>query len=83
VLQGAVDVESELNTDYLAELFADYFYVVKVEDETKLSVNYSDYEKDESLKGEFIRMVLASDLGEVQKSEVIRCGLMALSGEEI
>jgi hypothetical protein len=69
--------------DYLTELFSDYFYLVKVVDETKISVKYSDYEKDESLKGEFIRMVLASDLGEEQKSEVIRCGLMALSGEEI
>jgi DNA repair exonuclease SbcCD nuclease subunit len=83
LLQGSVDVECELNIDYLAELFSDYFYFVKVEDGTKISVNYSDYEKDESLKGEFIRMVLASDLEEVQKSEVIRCGLMALSGEEI
>jgi DNA repair exonuclease SbcCD nuclease subunit len=83
LLQGEVDVECELNVDYLTELFSDYFYLVKVVDETKISVKYSDYEKDESLKGEFIRMVLASDLGEEQKSEVIRCGLMALSGEEI
>jgi DNA repair exonuclease SbcCD nuclease subunit len=83
VLQGAVDVETELSTAYLTELFSEYFYVVKVDDETTISVAYSDYEKDESLKGEFIRMVLASDLEEEQKSEVIRCGLMALAGEEI
>ena len=36
-----------------------------------------------SLKGEFIRMVLGSDMTEEQKSEVIRCGISALSGEEI
>ena len=35
------------------------------------------------LKGEFIRMVLGSDMTEEQKSEVIRCGISALSGEEI
>ena len=40
-------------------------------------------EKDASLKGEFIRMVLGSDMTEEQKSEVIRCGISALSGEEI
>lgn len=83
VLQGELDVECELNVDYLTELFAGYFYFVKIEDETRLSVHYSDYEKDESLKGEFIRMVMASDMEQEQKSEVIRCGLMALAGEEI
>ena len=40
-------------------------------------------ENDASLKGEFIRMVLGSELSEEQKAEVIRCGILALSGEEI
>lgn len=83
VLCGELDVECELNTDYLSELFSDYYYCVRLEDETKLRVNYREYEKDESLKGEFIRMVLGSELDEERKSEVIRCGIMALSGEEI
>jgi len=46
-------------------------------------VNYKDYEKDASLKGEFIRMVSASDLTEEEKSQVIRAGILALQGEEI
>lgn len=83
VLQGEVDVECEINVDYIQETFADYFYFEKVCDETKVLVKYSDYEKDISLKGEFIRMVLNSDLDEEQKSEIIRCGIQALSGEEI
>lgn len=83
VLTGPLDVECELNMEYLSELFEDYFYCVKLENRTKLSVNYHDYEKDESLKGEFIRTVLESDLTEKRKTEVIRCGLMALAGEEI
>ena len=41
------------------------------------------FEKDASLKGEFIRMVLGSELSQEQKAEVIRCGILALSGEEI
>ena len=41
-----------------------------------------DVKKDESLKGEFIRMVYASDLDEKMKPEVIRMGIQALSGEE-
>ncbi len=83
VLCGELDVECELNLDYLSELFADYYYYVRLENGTRLHVNYRDYEKDESLKGEFVRMVLSSELSENEKSEVIRCGIMALSGEEI
>lgn len=83
VLTGEVDVECEINLDFLKDMFADYFFFEKVSNHTKMLVNYSDYEKDESLKGEFIRMVMKSDLSEERKSEVIRCGIMALSGEEI
>lgn len=83
VLTGEVGVDTEINCDYLEDLFTDYFYFEKVEDDTHLRVDYSEYEKDASLKGEFIRMVLGSDLSEEQKTQVIRCGINALSGEEI
>ena len=83
VLQGEVDVECELDTSFLEEQFADYFYFVKVYDETKLLVNYKDYEGDVSLKGEFVRLVSQSDLTEEEKSMVIRAGILALQGEEI
>lgn len=83
VLTGEVGVDAEFNCEYLQELFAEYFYYECVCDRTKLLVTYSDYAQDVSLKGEFIRMVLASDLSEEQQTEVIRCGIMALSGEEI
>lgn len=83
VLCGQVDVESEINTDILQSMFSEYFYFEKVYNHTRIFVDYSDYEKDASLKGEFIRMVLKSELSEEQKSEVIRCGIQALSGEEM
>lgn len=83
VLVGEVDVDCEINTDFLKDMFEEYFYYEKVYDETRLLINYSEYEKDASLKGEFIRMVLGSDMTEEQKSEVIRCGISALSGEEV
>lgn len=83
VLTGDVEVDSEFNCEYLQDLFTDYFYFEKVYDHTHLRVDYSDYEKDASLKGEFIRMVLGSDLSDYEKTQVIRCGIMALSGEEI
>ena len=83
VLQGEVDVECELNVEFLEEQFAEYFYFVKIYDETKLMVNYEDYANDISLKGEFVRMVSSSDLSEEEKSLVIRMGIQALQGEEI
>lgn len=83
ILQGEVDVECELNTEFLEEQFVEYFYFSKVYDETKIWVNYEDYANDISLKGEFIRMVSASNLSEEEKSLVIRAGIQALQGEEI
>lgn len=83
VLVGNVDIECEMNLEYLAQLFQGKFYFEKVSDHTSLKIDYSDYEKDESLKGEFIRMVSNSDLDEQKKSEIIRCGIQALSGEDI
>ncbi len=83
VLHGDVDVECELDTDFLEEQFADYFYCIKVTDDTKLMVNYKDYEGDVSLKGEFVRLVSESELSDEEKSMVIRAGILALQGEEI
>ena len=82
-LCGNVDVECELDSSFLEEQFSDYFYFVKVKDNTKLLVNYKDYEGDISLKGEFVRLVSESDLSEEEKSLVIRAGILALQGEEI
>ena len=47
-----------------AESVLGLFYFEKVKDRTTLRVDYSDYEKDASLKGEFIRMVLGSELSQ-------------------
>ena len=83
VLHGEVDVECELDTAFLEEQFTDYFYCIKVTDDTKLMVNYKDYEGDVSLKGEFVRLVSESELSDEEKSMVIRAGILALQGEEI
>ena len=83
VLCGNVDVESELDISFIQEQFSEFFYYVKVKDETKLLVDYKSYEGDISLKGEFVRLVSESDLSEEEKSLVIRAGILALQGEEI
>lgn len=82
-LVGKVDVERELSCEFLQELFAEYFYFVKIVDKTEIYVDYHAYEHDASLKGEFIRMVMKSGLPEETRAEIVRCGLMALAGEEV
>ena len=48
-----------------------------------MAINPEDYKNDISLKGEFIRLVLASDGSEEDKAAIIRTGMQALMGEEI
>lgn len=83
VLIGTFDAEDEKNIPFLEEAFLDEFYAVRVKDETKLRVDYSRYEGDLSLKGEFIRLVNASDLPKERKARIIRAGIAALRNEEV
>lgn len=82
VLVGKVDINSERDINYLLKKYSDEFYFIKIYDKTTLKINYLDYEKDASLKGEFIRMVLNEKLSEEEKKEIIITGIKALSGEE-
>ena len=60
------------------------FYFAKVKDNTRIAVDYNDFELDASLKGEFVRLVKGDDsLSEEEKAEIIRCGFQALNGEDI
>ena len=83
VLTGDLDVNCEKDPDYILYPFKNRFYYAKLEDETKMRADFRMYAFEESLKGEFIRNVLASDLSDDEKGEVIHYGLMALRGEEI
>ena len=84
VLTGTVDVECEKDLDYLLSRFRNDYYFVKMEDQSRLRVSLEDYRLDETLKGEFIRLVMAdTGLSEEDKATIIRYGLQALAGEEV
>ncbi|MCR5402247.1 MAG: DNA repair exonuclease [Butyrivibrio sp.] len=84
VLAGDIEVDCEKNTGYLTNQFKDDFYYVRIKDRTRIAVDYSDYELDASLKGEFVRLVKGDDsLSDDEKAQIIRCGFQALNGEEI
>ena len=84
VLCGEVDAFCEKDIDYILKQFEDKYYFVKIYDETKLRVTYEDFLLDESLKGEFVRLVLAKEeFSEEEKAEIIKYGVEILSGEEV
>lgn len=82
ILAGKVDVECEKNMQYLEQRYREYYYVVKLEDHTTIAIDYNEFVWDESLKGEYVRMLQGTDLPEEDKAEIIRCGILALVGEE-
>ena len=49
----------------------------------KNEINITEYQYDATLKGEFIRLVMASALADEEKQQVIMSGIKALSGEEL
>ncbi len=84
VLCGESDVECEKDIEYIKSRFKNLFYFVKVADETMLKINPDHYLLDESLKGEYVRTVMADEtLSQDEKANVIRYGLQAIAGEEI
>lgn len=83
VLTGQVSFDCEKHPGQIAAHFAPDYYAVSVEDNTRLAVDYRDFRYDATLKGEFVRTVEEdAELTEEEKSEIIRCGILALSGEE-
>lgn len=83
VLKGSVDVSCEKNIEMISDYFKENYYFLKVKDETTFFVDYEAFALDESLKGEFVRKVLASDIPKEEQGIYIRYGIQALMGEEV
>ena len=82
-LTGTHTLETQRDFKFLEKMLEPRYYFVKIKDESRLEIAREDYEHDISLKGEFIRMVLASDKPEEEKERIIRCGIQALMGQEV
>ena len=83
VLTGEIEMDTDVDFAYILKRYQQQFYFVKVKDKTRLAVNYEDYRLDQSLKGEFIRLLENANLPQDEKDAVILTGIRALSGEEI
>ena len=67
VLTGGYTPETQKDLGFLTKMLESRFYCVKVQDQSRLKLLPGSYEHDISLKGEFIRLVLASDKTEEEK----------------
>ena len=83
VLTGSYTPETQKDLQFLTKMLESRYYFVKIRDESRLKIQRESYEHDISLKGEFIRMVMASDKTDEEKEAIICCGLRALAGEEV
>lgn len=83
ILTGEVEIGEERDLLYLTKKFEEYFYFLKIYDRTKIKIDAMKYKYDASLKGEFIRLVLAQELTDEEKDKIINTGIKALSGEEL
>jgi hypothetical protein len=84
MLVGEREITTALDTDAIYERFKDRFYYFEVKDATRVRISADDFKNDRSLKGEFIRSVIADEtLSDQMKERVITTGLRALLGESI
>ena len=82
-LTGSYTLETQKDLHFLQKSVEPLYWFVKIKDESRFRIEKESYEHDASLKGEFIRLVMASDRSEEEKARIICCGIQALSGEEI
>ncbi|MDO4466422.1 MAG: metallophosphoesterase [Bacillota bacterium] len=77
VLVGELNVEVSLDLSFIQQHLAQKYYFVKVEDQTRSVMDFSLFENDLSLKGEFIRKIQDSSFSEEEKMALIKTGLEA------
>jgi hypothetical protein len=83
ILEGTAGEKVQLFTADVEQRLKKHFFHGQVKDHTTLYIDDTIYQNELSLKGEFVRKVLASNLSENDKARVIRQGLRALDGEEV
>ena len=82
-LVGSYTPETQKDLGFLTRLLGEHFWFARIKDESRFRMERSSYEHDASLKGQFIRLVMASDRAEEDKARIICAGLQALAGEAV
>ncbi|MCH5148127.1 MAG: metallophosphoesterase [Clostridiales bacterium] len=83
-LSGEISFDNaDLAEEIQKRMSAENYYVFDIKDKTKRKFDISALQGDISLRGEFIRAVLASAYSEDEKQDIISAGLKALDSREI
>lgn len=83
ILAGDSFTLEDISVEHISERFKDSFFYFSVLDRTYKGDGQTGYENEVSLKGEFVRTVMASQLSQDDKEYIIEMGIRALAGEEI
>lgn len=83
VLTGSFLPTLKKDVALLSAKLSQRFFFARVEDKSKLFIDYRDYEKDLTERGEFVREVGKYEMNADLRAEILEVGLKALSGEEI
>jgi len=83
VLTGEYTLQTNKQLEQLLIFLKDRFYFAKLEDKSHMKISGEDYKDSVSLKGEFVRNVLNSELEKEQIDNIIMLGIRAIEGEEI
>ncbi|MGM9636545.1 MAG: exonuclease SbcCD subunit D [Eubacteriales bacterium] len=79
-LTGGRSEDTPIDLHSLADGLPDYFDL-RLKDETVFALSEADLAGEISLRGEFLRLVQASDMSDEEKRMTVLCGLAALHGE--
>lgn len=80
-LTGTVDVDAFISKPLIENRFSEDYYSFMVKDSTGIYVDIDSYKNDISLKGEFVRTLLADNtLSEDEKNKLLAMGFRAFTG---
>ncbi len=82
-LKGESDLSGQGLVEQVALGLSSLAYHVSIKDKTTPKIDAAIYENSPTLRGEFVREVMASDYSEEEKKRIILAGLRALNGEEV
>lgn len=83
LLRGQYPIGLNKDLPLLTARMNERFFYVKIVDESRVFIDYRQFENDLSERGEFVREVGRYEMNEELRAEILDVGLKALAGEEI
>ncbi|MBR2969598.1 MAG: hypothetical protein IKC49_00910 [Clostridia bacterium] len=83
IIVGKFTLNMQKHISLCEKKLCEKFYFAKIKDNSTLKLNDLDYMNDYSLRGEYIRQVMDSNLSKDEKDQLILMGVKALDGEEL